>query len=1233
MKLLIVFSIFILALPSFANKKQSGAVLPELRIESGNEDENQKKALKSEILISKTENQAINALVAALKKSKGTPQEAEMWFRLAELYMRRAKSGRFFDLYREGSDAARFAPPEIREESSVASLKRAIQVYTKIEREFPKFREMDSVLFNNAFASQQIGLKKNAEALYLKVVDNHTKSPLVPDAQLALGEMKYEQQRFESALEHFSAIEKFPKSKVFSYGLYKSAWTLYNLHKNEEAIDKLVQVVKFHDPENSNGRKVNHNLRAEALRDLTVFYGEKYSASEVYAFFSKLCNSEELGDLMVQMGKMYLSHSKQAEMNTFLSEFIKRNPASKNRMKAHLLLIESYESVRDRKSVLSELQAASEVCAPTSSWVAQNPQSADEACNYDLPKSNVEVAKRWWELWQKNKQSKDAKELAQLTQQVFKLHLARENPAKPDTKSRYAYAELLFQLDDFRNASKQYENVSLKSQDTTIKHDAAYSALVALQKASEKSKESEDQIELVRLSKAYLSAHPQGPHAYQVTFKVGFIAYEQENFTEAEPILRKLATDPKSGEFKLKSEDLILDILNARKDFGGIRTFASEVDKQTTDPERKKKLKTLMEQSEYAEIQVVAKDGKQKEAADRLVVFARTNITSPLAKDSLWQALSLFYASGYVIDGADLALEYVETYPGDSKSLNALIDAAKHYTESGFLLKAATTMDDIAQRSEKDRRQYTEAASELYLLEGKVKESQATLKRLLTGEKQYDGRIYSKILATLKGKEKSPEYQDLENKIASLGVEPFASQVRIRKVETLFEQKKWTEAFNAAKPLVSQERGMDDDIRARARLVQAKVLEREFIDTRTKTNIEKLSLILSIKTEKLDKAQTAFLASAKIAKDPNTQLQALMGLSRIYGNYVDSVGHPIIKNDHELTEDDKKALATELAKLTSPILEKKIEIDKRLQNLAKERKAASSDAVAWLEVPAEETVKARIRPVDPSWFKPLLPLVSAKAIENGRFEGQKGITCSLSKEEKALDIATLSMKASQCVLLKNANLTEKIGFEISRKDPGSPLGTFYLSLAADLEASYDKAIYLVESALKKSKEAPFLVFQKARLLYKSGDAAGANTAFIKADELGLKSQESTLVSGIVAYAQGDCFTVLEKFQTLQSSQIKDLQLTPAMSECLAQKGEFDKALLFAEQNIKGSLNPAELYIQMGHIHESFRFDSGKALQSYSQALKVSTDSEMKDWLGRKIDWLKGQAPTTTQSAN
>ena len=253
--------LFILMISGFGlakDKDLQKGLLPELRIDSLNEDDNQQKALKSEILISKSEKQAINSLINIIKKNKGKTQEADLWFRLAELYMRRSKSGRFFDLNRDGDSAVRFAPPEIRDESAVASLRRAIQIYSKIEKEFPRFGSMDEVIFNNAFASHQIGIKNNAKELYSRMITRHPNSPLVADALLALGELKYDEQDFKGALEHFSRLEEYPRAKVYSYGLYKGAWTLYNLRRNQDAIDKLIEVVKLHDPAQAENRKVNH---------------------------------------------------------------------------------------------------------------------------------------------------------------------------------------------------------------------------------------------------------------------------------------------------------------------------------------------------------------------------------------------------------------------------------------------------------------------------------------------------------------------------------------------------------------------------------------------------------------------------------------------------------------------------------------------------------------------------------------------------------------------------------------------------------------------------------------------------------------------------------------------------------------------------------------------------------------------------------------------------------------
>lgn len=1210
------------SIPAFSAEKEAKGLLPELKINSSDENANQKKALQSEILITKTENQAIQSLISIIKRSKGKSTEPDLWYRLAELYMRRAKSGRFFDLNKDGDGPIRFAPPEVREESAVASLKRAIQVYTKIEREFPNFREMDAVLFNNAFASQQIGLKKNAEALYYKVVTLHPKSPLVPDAYLSLGEISYEAQKFADALESFLKIEKFPQSRVYSYGMYKSAWSHYNLKHNDEAINKLIQVVKYHDPDKQDAKKVNHNLRSESLRDLAIFFEETQKAENAYVFFAKISTPDETAENLITLGKIYDSHARQKEMNIFLLDLIKKQPLARQRVKAEMLMVTGNETARNRPEALKSLISASQTCARGSDWRKANADVAEAECDYDFAKVNIEMAKKWWELWQKNKASKDAVSIGEYTQEAFKIHLDREDPTKPDTKSRYAYAELLYQMGEYRAASMNYEKAAT-SVDTTIAHDSAYAALVSLEKANEKKKMPTDDAEVVRLSKAYLAKYPTGTHSTNVKFKIGFIAYENNDFIEAEKWLRPLAADDKAKEFKGKSEDLMLDILNARKDYAGIKGFSKQMLGQTKDTGRKTKLTKIMQEADYTEIQEFAKTSDKVQAAQKLMAFHKENPNSPLAKDSLWQAMSLYYADGQVIEGAELALDYAKRYPEDKRSLDALKDAAKYFAEAGYVLPAAQTMELVAEKSPEEKDKYIEAASELYFVEGKKKEAQITLKKQLTDKNTAKhGKIYAKLLATMKGEENSSEYKNIEAKIVSLGHEPYASEIKVARVEKTLKDGKLTEAFNAAKPLVASDNGIDDDVRARARLVQAKVLEAEFIAQSTKTTLEKLSVVLGIKTEKLDKAQTAFLTAAKIAKDPDTKLEALQGLNRIYTNYVETVGHPIVKD--KLSDEDNKALLEELAKLTSPILEKKVDTDKKLQQLAKEFKAAGSNEVDYANLPVETTVKPRVKPISVDQLRVYLPVIAASTGAVTRYEGSKSDSCKWAETDKALTVAALSDKANKCVSAKNPGMTERYGMLMTRKEPKSPMGVFYMGLSAEMMNQEEKALWLVELAIKKSGDAPYLLYQRARMLAKTGQNAESNADFIKASDLGLKSPELTLMHGVVSFAQGDCFTAIDDFTQLDRKMISQFDLAPAISECQAQKGEFDKAIAFAEQSIPGYAKPVDLWLQIGHVHETYRFDSTKAIVAYESALKTAPGSEQKSWIQRKLSYLKNQ---------
>ncbi len=1192
-----------------AEKKETKGLLPELQIKSQNETENQKKALTSEVLISKTEARAIEVLQNILKKKKGAPDEPDLWNRLAELYMRRSKSGRFFDLNRDDKKILSTVPSEIKEQSALSNIKKAIEIYSKIEKDFPKYSDLDSVLFNNAFANQQIQQKKPAEVLYRRMIHQFPDSMLIADANLALGELLYEQARFEESLQAFKEVEKYPGSRVFAYSLYKEAWTYYNLRQNQPAIDKLVQVVKLFPPENKDGKN-QHNLRIEALRDLTIFYGETQPAQLVVNFFKKIATDEELGEAVINMGKLYDSHGRQKEMSIFLDEFIDAYPTSNFRIKAHLQLIEAYETLKKRDQVIKELERTAEVCLADSSWAKKNKEVYDSNCKSEFNRTNIDIAKKWWEISLKNKQHK---EFASLTLQAFRILLKRDDPKNPDLNSRYAFAELLFQLEEYREASENYEMVGRLSVELTQKHDAQYSSIVSLEKANEKKKDDKDLENLIRLGLIYLKDQPKGQYAEPIQFKVASLYYQTNNKDEAQKWLSTLSEKLTQLDLKRKSQDLLLDLLNQKKDYSLLKKYSKTWALNEKDDKRNQALKKIEQEAGFAEIQLKAETGKNDDEVKANRLSAATewknyhfeHYPALLAKEALWLSLSQFYSLGYSLEAADLSLEYYKKYPEETKALEALKTAADTYSQAGLLKKSASIFEKLSAIDKKKSFEYSDLASELYLTEGDKAASQEIFKKLLAEKNttKDQTKIYTKLLHVMKGQEGSAEYKKLEDKLLAGNIEPYASEIRLRKVENLLQNKKYTEAFNMAKSFVSESSGASDDVRAKARLIQAQVLEKEFVEAKTKTSVDKLSLVLSIKAERLDKAQTAFLSSAKMAKDENIKLGALDGLIRIYTHFIDSVQGTQVKE--ELTEADQKALKSELKKLTDPIADKKKDIESKLKELTKDKKLISSVGIDYESLPSSSTVVPRPVPLDASNFPIILPK-------------PKDVITTL-KDPKPLQ--AIIEKLNKLVETKKWEQLETEAQEIHKIEFENAIGLFYLSIAAEKKGLMDKSIWLLEFALKK-KIVPVLVkYQKARAHLLQKDAATANPLFMSLfDEKNAEAIQDlegiqVLKVGLM-YQDGNCAEFLKEVKKVDTDKWPNWLYLK--SECLANKGDFDQSI---EILVKKTKN-IDAVLQLARIHENYRFDSTKALEFYSQALSQSSDQLQKDWISRKIEYLK-----------
>src|SRR5690606_12764514 len=94
---------------------------------------------------------------------------------------------------------------------------------------------------------------------------------------------------------------------------------------------------------------------------------------------------------------------------------------------------------------------------------------------------------------------------------------------------------------------------------------------------------------------------------------------------------------------------------------------------------------------------------------------------------------------------------------------------------------------------------------------------------------------------------------------------------------------------------------------------------------------------------------------------------------------------------------------------------------------------------------------------------------------------------------------------------------EEVANHLSRKDHMAPWGPYYLSLAAEARKDYDRALWMVELALKKSPEQGILSYQKGRIIWALEDYTQALELFETALDHDPKILDAHMMLGQIFY--------------------------------------------------------------------------------------------------------------------
>ena len=913
---------------------QSNKLKPDDEIESLKVSEkdlengtSQRKLLKTEVLVSQSEVQALEQIKSLIAKYRGTSMEPGLIYRLAELYMSRAKTARFVNQIKDEKGVISFLPAEVKSLKEKNIIRKAIAEYGKIETKFPKYRELDQVMFNKAYAHLQIGEKDLAEKTFIGLLKKKPKSKLVPDAYMAVGEINFNAVKFKRALAFYSRVKKYKNSKVYPYGIYKSAWSYYNLKGFEQAISDLEKVIAFGVDVERQGLDQRLDLRNEALVDMALFYSSVRKGENAVNYFVNLAGSKDPVPSLRRLSKIYERHGKNINQEAILLNLIGKFKNHKDETHFYKELAKNYDRQLKYKKSAKALWSFNKTCLRT---MSKNPDLDESFCQEEVDKISKNLAIKWLNAYEKQRKNPVFAKVAEI---AFRVHLYKKPATDENSKMRFFFAEHIFGLNKFVEASKDYDKVGNSTKDKERKHKARYAAVFSFDKAFKTVfKDKKDEARFKELSKKYMTDFPKGKEYLGIAFKVALYDYTQKDYEQASPLLLSLGKRFYKEEKGKKSQDLYLDILNSKKEYVKIQKFAKGWKKTESDPKRAASLQKLFEQSFFSEVEVLEKAKNYRQALKRYNQFISQNKDSEYVDEARWNKISLHFNLKEYDKTAENYISFYKLHPKHKNVIPGLVKAVEIYEMMAEPEKAVGVTKILEKIDVKNTNKWFYLTSSYMLSSGNYELAAKNFSGIMQKPGIFKDIAISSFFSVDTRLDGSGWYQAKLNELLNNQNKNIAQRALNSKIGYLKRQGNKKALYDFVYKEIRRTK-LNDSQKGPLYYYRGMAKSEEFL----KANISNRSMNtivsgIQTKTQILDYAQNLF-QKALASDDQKYVISSLIGLSELYDSYVSDL--KTLKAPSAFGPEETEALKQELANIIMPFEEKSAEVLNQATDVSK----------------------------------------------------------------------------------------------------------------------------------------------------------------------------------------------------------------------------------------------------------------------------------------------------------
>ncbi len=684
---------------------------------------------QSEDQIEKLLDQQISELYTINRKFSKSPERGELWLRLGELYVEKAKLISFrvqadFDKKLVAWEAAgrKGNKPKFDSYTAKEFNRKAIELYDWYVKDFPNSNKTDQALFFLGYNYFEIDKPQRGIEFYEELTRRFPQSKYITESHFALAEYYFDNDDWKKALINYRKVVEYKESRVYPFAMYKMAWCDYRLGQINLGIQTLEQVIAFSKRQARLGargdKQVNKiRLSKEAYNDLIIYFSEARGFNTAKDYFTTIGGEKILFPTLEKLAYIYSDKGQREAARYIFKQLLDMDPMNPKAFDFHYQIVLNYWSAGSRKTFRQELYDWVVEYGKDSEWAKQNPSHLADSDKL-REKTLREYVLQLHQTAQKtgtNASQKQAKN-------GYDLYMSQFPRAENLADMKFYYGDLLFDMGLYEEASDQLRWVIKNAPKSPNFKAAILNNVLAL----EKRLPTEEQLAKIRgdtltplaytpkeaefLDNAtqYVQQFPREEKVIEIKFRIGRLNYNHNEFDKAIIIFQDIVKNHSTTQYAVYSANLILDIYNLRKDYDNLAKAGNQF---LNTPGLNSKLidldvKSVVERARFKKAEDAEKNKDYAQSAKDYEAFLKEYPSSNLSTSAQFNAGINYERGGMVLPEIKM-YNGVLARPTKEKESDRLKKEARRllgglYDKTGQLRRAAIEFEKYAQDYPKD---------------------------------------------------------------------------------------------------------------------------------------------------------------------------------------------------------------------------------------------------------------------------------------------------------------------------------------------------------------------------------------------------------------------------------------------------------------------------------------------------------------------------------------------------